>query len=161
MQPSFNLVYIDCKHLFDQIYLSTHKFDRAKLSKRDLQKLIIHFLIVKILNANKGSKLKERPVYYFFKSDILGCNDEVYINEFLKSVSKVSKLCPLLITVLEDSNIFIKNNGGLTELNHICSNFYTQNKNSTKKLLSYLKREDFFELKEVFQCINNLMNIAN
>lgn len=161
IQSNSNLVYVNCRNIFEQIYISIYKFDRDKLSKRDLQKLILHFLIVRILNYSKFKTLSEKPVFYFFTKDINLSDDEIYTAEFKKALKKANKILPIPLILIDDYEVFKKNNGGLKELNMFNSQYYSQRTHNTKKLLNYLKKENFTELSEVFQHTNNIKSISN
>ena len=159
-QKNYNLVYLNCKSILDTTYKIINNFDRSKMIGNDLQKLITHFTILKLLELSSNKKFKEKPVFYFLKFDVDNLDNQ-YVTSFYKAYNKIKDMMPVPICIIPDIDIFIKNNGELRELNLINSSYYSNRKHSTKKLLKYFKNESFSELLEIFRHPKNIKTLSN
>ena len=158
-QGEYNLIYYNCGYLIDSIFKQITDFNIDQLNKRDLHKLILHFLILSFLKINKTKKDKEKSVFFFYKEEILS-EDSLYIKAFSESIKKAKNILPLPVIIIEDKDIFIKNNGYLKEINSINYNFYHKKNYNTTKLVKYLKQESFFDLCNMLKCINNIKSLS-
>ena len=158
-QGEYNLIYYNCGYLIDSIFKQITDFNIDQLNKRDLHKLILHFLILSFLKINKTKKDKEKSVFFFYKEEILS-EDSLYIKTFSESIKRVKNILPLPVIIIEDKDIFIKNNGYLKEINSINYNFYHKKNYNTTKLVKYLKQESFFDLCNMLKCINNIKSLS-
>lgn len=152
---NYNLVYIDCNDLVLNVFLSINKLNISldNLKPRDFKKLVFHYVVEELLKKNKFKS--KRPVYFFNKTFLASFCDKKYIECFLYSLKQLKNLLPVPVIFLENSDLFLKNNGDLKELEEKITNYYIKHKRSTYKLRKYLENEEFYEL------VNKLNDIKN
>lgn len=152
----YNLLYIDCSGIVLDTVENIAALSIEKLNTSDIKKLTFHFFIKFILEKSKKKRKSLRPVYYIF-SDSLKMLDDNYYQIFKYVIKQLNSMVPVPIIVLDDVNIFVKNNGSLKELNEKMSDYYIKRKVSSRKLNKYVNKEEYYELTKV---LNDVSNIA-
>ena len=152
-----NLIYINCSQLIHKIYDSILELnlDLETIKEKDLKKLIFHYFVEQLLKIGKSKKYTERPVYFIFKDDFIKYNS-TFLNCFTYVFKHLKTLLPVPLILIENSQIFINNNGELKGLSERALNYYIRGKISTYKLRKYLEDENFYELVNVLKDVKNI-----
>ena len=131
------------------------------LTKKDVSKLVMHFLIINLLEISKSRTIKEKPVFYFEKDVFVSQKDMIFLSSFLTSLKKLKKFLPVPILILEGS-IFVKNKtGDLKGLVSQLSSYYVNREINSRELKKYLKTQEFYELTDLLSSTSTLKSLVN
>ena len=151
----YNLEYIDCSDMVATIVGNINKLNIDGLKVSDSKKLTFHYFICSLLDKSKNRKMHYRPVYFIF-SESLNVLDADYLSIFKSVMKQLKNTLPIPVIVVDDGDIFIKNNGSLREINEKMSNLYMKRKMSLRKLNKYVFEEEYYELIKVLKNAGNI-----
>ena len=158
---SYNLSFVDVTGLFNVIYKKVDSYNMEILTKKDVSKLVMHFLIINLLEISKSRTIKEKPVFYFEKDVFVSQKDMIFLSSFLTSLKKLKKFLPVPILILEGS-IFVKNKtGDLKGLVSQLSSYYVNREINSRELKKYLKTQEFYELTDLLSSTSTLKSLVN
>lgn len=158
---NYNISFVNITSLFNKIYKKVDSYNIELLTKEDINKLVMHFLIINLLEISKKRTKKEKPVFYFERDVFVLQKNMIFLNSFLISLKKLKKFLPVPILILERS-IFVKNKtGDLKGLISQLSSFYTNREINSKELKKYLKTQEFYELTDLLSSTSTLKTLIN
>lgn len=151
----YNLGYINCSDVVSKIVKDIAMLNLDSLKVADLKKLTFHYFINFLLEKSRNREMGYRPVYFVF-NESLKALDNNYLLIFKYVIQQLKTMLPVPIIVLDDVDIFSKNNGALREINEKMSNFYVKRKISLRKLNKYINKEEYYELIKVLKDASNI-----